>query len=77
MSLDYDFVHLWLGLKARDWRGRATDGQISPSSQLGSLGLRLRDSNTMESDNVSGVFEFPLQDLTLDDNKMHWREDRL
>lgn len=31
----------------------------------------------MESDDVSGVFEFPLQDLTLDDNKMHWREDRL
>ncbi|KAK9437956.1 C2 domain protein [Metarhizium brunneum] len=31
----------------------------------------------MESDDVSGVCELPLQDLTLDDNKMHWREYRL
>lgn len=31
----------------------------------------------MESNDISGVFEFPLQDLTLDDNRMHWREDRL
>lgn len=31
----------------------------------------------MESDDVSGVCEFPLQDLALDNTKMHWREDRL
>ncbi|KAG8407872.1 hypothetical protein J3458_020182 [Metarhizium acridum] len=39
--------------------------------------LRLWDSDTMGSDDVSGVCEFPLQELILDENKMHWREDRL
>ncbi|KID80911.1 C2 domain protein [Metarhizium guizhouense ARSEF 977] len=39
--------------------------------------LRLGDSDTMGSDDASGVCEFPLQDPILDNNKMHWREDRL
>ena len=64
-------------MRADSKRCRGTDGKNSPTSQLGSSGLRLRDSNAMESDDVSGVCELPLQDLTLDDNKMHWREYRL
>lgn len=39
--------------------------------------LRLWDSDTTGSDDVSGVCEFPLQELILEDNKMHKREDRL
>ena len=39
--------------------------------------LRLWDSDTTGSDDVSGVCEFPLQELILEANKMHKREDRL
>ncbi|KAK2595380.1 hypothetical protein QQS21_006916 [Conoideocrella luteorostrata] len=39
--------------------------------------LRLWDSDTTGSDDVSGVCEFPLQDLILDSNKMHKRNDHL
>lgn len=39
--------------------------------------LRLWDSDTTGSDDVSGVCEFPLQDLILKANQMEKREDRL
>ena len=39
--------------------------------------LRLWDSDTTGSDDVSGVCEFPLQDLILEANKMQKRKDRL
>lgn len=39
--------------------------------------LRLWDSDTMGSDDVSGVCEFSLQELILNSNKMHKREDQL
>jgi Ca2+-dependent lipid-binding protein len=39
--------------------------------------LRLWDSDTTGSDDVSGVCEFPLQDLILNANKMEKREDQL
>ncbi|TLD35154.1 C2 domain protein [Venturia nashicola] len=39
--------------------------------------LRLWDSDTTGSDDVSGVCEFPLQELILNANKMHRREDQL
>lgn len=39
--------------------------------------LRLWDSDTTGSDDVSGICEFPLQELILDANKMQKREDKL
>lgn len=39
--------------------------------------IRLWDSDTTGSDDVSGVCEFPLHELILNANKMHKREDRL
>lgn len=39
--------------------------------------LRLWDSDTSGADDISGVCEFPLQDLILKSNKMHKRKDRL
>jgi Ca2+-dependent lipid-binding protein len=39
--------------------------------------LRLWDSDTTGSDDVSGVCEFPLHELILEANKMHKREDQL
>lgn len=39
--------------------------------------LRLWDSDTTGSDDVSGICEFPLQELILNANKMHRREDQL
>lgn len=39
--------------------------------------LRLWDSDTTGSDDVSGVCEFPLQELVLNANKMEKREDKL
>ncbi|QUC15769.1 uncharacterized protein UV8b_00010 [Ustilaginoidea virens] len=39
--------------------------------------LRLWDSDTTGSDDVSGICEFPLQELILHSSEMHKREDRL
>ncbi|KAG0647595.1 Meiotically up-regulated [Hyphodiscus hymeniophilus] len=39
--------------------------------------LRLWDSDTTGSDDISGVCEFPLHELVLNSNKMHKREDQL
>ena len=39
--------------------------------------LRLWDSDTTGSDDVSGICEFPLHELILDANKLHKREDKL
>lgn len=39
--------------------------------------LRLWDSDSTGSDDISGVCEFPLQDLIIKSNKMHKRKDKL